>query len=232
MIVAIDGPAGSGKSTTAKRVAVQMGYLHIDTGAMFRAVTYAAIESGIPAKDEALAGFLERIPLVIEVRGADFRVMLDRQDISAAIRTPEVGALVSDYAQLPAVRAYLLGRQRKLGYEAKVAGSGAVLEGRDIGSVVFPDADVKVFLQASKQTRAARRFAELARKGVQTTEAAVLAELEDRDQKDAARAHAPLVMPAGAVVVDTTDVTIDEQVAIVVRLIREALPEPVEPTNT
>jgi len=206
-VIAIDGPAGSGKSTVARAVAARLGLDHLDTGAMYRSVAFAALRDGVDPADAgavaALAGRLE-----IEVDG---RVLVDGEDATAAIRGREVGIAVSTVAQNPAVRAEMVRRQRAW----VAARSGGVLEGRDIASVVLPDADVKVYLTASDAERARRRSAEIGRPGSED----VASELARRDRIDTGRAASPLVVAAGAVVIDTTGRSIEEVVDAVVMLL-------------
>lgn len=201
MIIAIDGPAGAGKSTVARGVAARMGFVRIDTGALYRGVGLAASRTGVPPDDEvALTELLERIDLRFD--GA--RLVLDGEDVSAAIRTQQAGAAASRYAAVPAVRAGLLALQRRLG-----RASDAVLEGRDIGTVVFPEADVKIYLTASPEVRAARRAAELRQRGEAVDELAVLDEIRARDAADAGRAAAPLRPASDAAHVDASALDVE-----------------------
>ena len=206
-VIAIDGPAGSGKSTVARAVARRLGLDHLDTGAMYRSVAFAALRAGVAPDDaDAVSALVERV--VIEVDEAQDRVLVDGVDATAAIRGPEVSVAVSAVAQNPVVRAELVRRQRRW-VEAR---SGAVVEGRDIGSVVLPDADLKVYLTASDAERARRRASETG----QAAADGVAADLARRDHVDSSRAASPLVVADGAVVIDTTDLTIDEVVDEVV----------------
>lgn len=206
-LIAIDGPAGSGKSTVARAVAARLGVDHLDTGAMYRSVAFAALRDGIdPHDDEAVAALVVR--LAIEVND---HVLVDGADATEAIRAPDVNVAVSAVAQNPAVRAELVRRQRAWA-EAR---SGAVMEGRDIASVVLPDADVKVYLTASEVERARRR----AREAGRAPSDEVAADLARRDRIDAGRVASPLVVADGAVVIDTTDRTIDEVVDAVLVLL-------------
>lgn len=194
LLIAIDGPAGSGKSTVAKTVARRLGLDHLDTGAMYRAVALAAIERGVDP-DDAVAVAAVAMTIHIEVGES---VVIDGVDASVAVRGPAVTGAVSAVASVPEVRAELVRRQR-----AWAAGrSGGVVEGRDIGSVVFPDADVKVYLTASDAERARRRAAE----------GGDGADLARRDQLDSTRASSPLTVAVGARVIDTTGLTVDEVV--------------------
>ena len=187
-IVAIDGPAGAGKSTIALALAARLGYGLIDTGAIYRTVALAAVRAGVAFDDDAgLALIVEGLPLRFETVGARNRVFLAADDISEAIRTPEISRAASAVSARPVVRAGLLGLQRRLG-----EGGGVVLEGRDIGTVVFPDADVKIFLTASEGERARRRYEELLKKGTPVTLEDTLREVKDRDHQDTTRAVAPL----------------------------------------
>lgn len=206
-MIAIDGPAGSGKSTVARAVATRLGLDHLDTGAMYRSVALAALRAGIDPSDEALVSALAR-RLEIEV---DDRVLVDGDDATEAIRRPDVGVAVSAVAQLPTVRAELVRRQR----EWVAARAGAVVEGRDIGSVVLPDADVKVYLTASEDERARRRAGEAG----QPAGADVAADLARRDRVDSARTASPLVVADGAAVIDTTALTVEEVVDAVLVLL-------------
>ncbi len=201
MVVAIDGPAGAGKSTVARRVAGVLGFTYLDSGAMYRTVALAARERG---REPAEVAPVIRIDL-------GERVLLDGRDVTAAIRTPEVTEAASVAAADPAVRAAMVAEQRRL-----LAGGDWVAEGRDIGTVVAPGAEVKVFLTASPQARARRRAAELG-----ADAATVLADQTLRDQRDTERAHSPLQAAGDAVTVDTTELTLDEVVARVVGLVRE-----------
>jgi len=222
-IVAIDGPAGAGKSTAARRLAARLGYAHVDTGAIYRAVALAASRSGIAYDDDAALGAL--LPSV-EIRfepAADGsqRVLLAGEDVSADIRTPPMSLGASAVSARPVVRAGLLELQRRL---ATAPGNrGAVLEGRDIGTVVFPDADAKFFLTASEEARAGRRHAELRAKGDGATLEEVRADQHKRDRDDASRAAAPLRPADDAELVDTSDLGPDEVVEELARAVQERL---------
>ena len=202
MIVAIDGPAGAGKSTVARRVAAALGFRYLDSGAMYRAVALAAAERGRPAGEIAAS-----LPI-----GLGERVTIDGHDVTEEIRTPEVSEAASRVAADPAVRTALVAEQRRL------ASSGDwVVEGRDIANVVAPQAEVKVFVTASSEERARRRAIQSG-----ADAAAVLAEQSERDERDRTRAHSPLAPTPGAVVLDTTDLTLDEVVARILALARAA----------
>lgn len=205
VVVAIDGPAGSGKSTVAKRLAAALDLDYLDTGAMYRSVTFATLARGIDPDGDA-----ERIAEIareceIDVR-ADGTVLVDRIDVTTQIRGPEVTRAVSAVASIPAVRAELVSRQREWARRR----NGGVLEGRDIGSVVFPDARLKVYLNASAEVRAARRAGEVKDLDYDT----VAADLARRDAYDSGRSADPLMRADGAIEVDTSDLTIDEVVAL------------------
>jgi cytidylate kinase len=215
--VAIDGPAGAGKSTVAARVAEALGLPRLDTGAIYRTLALAAARARVSWEDApALAGLAARLPLRFAggMGGAPQRVYLGDEDVSAAIRAPEISEGSSLVSRHAAVRTALLPVQRAL------CANGVVAEGRDIGSVVLPDAEVKVFLTASPQERARRRQLELRERGVERPLEAVLAEQEARDERDSTRATAPLLATPDAVTIDTVGLTLDEVVGRVVELVR------------
>ena len=213
LIIAIDGPSGVGKSTLSKLLAREVGYLHLDTGAMYRAVALAARRRGVDPDDGEALGRLAGAVVIDFARdaGGD-RVLLDGEDVSAAIRTPEISMLTARVAACPGVREAMVKRQRELG-----AAGGVVLEGRDIGTVVFPRAEVKLFLTASAAERGRRRFLELQAKGMSVDLARTVAEVEARDAADSVRAHSPLRRADDAVVIDTTALGIDQVLAEMLR---------------
>jgi len=215
LVIAIDGPAGSGKSTTARLVAGALSFRYIDTGAMYRAITLRAIEEGVAFDDAEGLGTLASASQIEFKSGPDGtqRVHLDGKDVSDEIRSPEVTRGVSPVSAHRSVRKALVFEQRRL-----ADAGGVVLDGRDIGSVVLPHADVKVYIQASLETRAERRLAEMQAKGMTETLEQVQADIERRDRLDSSRELSPLKKPLGAYVLDTTDLTIDEQVRRVVEL--------------
>ena len=218
-IVAIDGPAGAGKSTVAREVARRLGFTMVDTGAIYRAVALAASLAGVDWEhDAALSSLLDGPGFRLSFDGD--RVLLRGQDVTQEIRTPEISRGASVVSARPVVRQKLLGLQRDLGRRAP---RGAVLEGRDIGTVVFPDADVKFFLTASDETRAARRHSELVEKGLSVGLADVLADQRRRDKDDSERSIAPLKPAPDAVLVDTTGMDLGEVVEQVLRTARERL---------
>jgi cytidylate kinase len=209
-VIAIDGPAGSGKSTVAKAVAERLGMSYLDTGAMYRAVAFKAIRRGVDPEDAALVAKLAE-DMELEVAG---RVVVDGVDATIEIRSPEVTRAVSIVATNPGVRRELVRRQREWGIEH----NGGVVEGRDIGTVVFPGAPVKVYLTASDEERAQRRSQEL----LDMHYDEVAAEIAKRDHVDSTRAHAPLTVAEDAVVVDTTASTVEEVVDLVLQLASKA----------
>jgi cytidylate kinase len=222
-IVAIDGPAGAGKSTVARRVAQALGYLLVDTGALYRAIALSASRRAIGFDDAErvgeLAEDLARSGAVRLRRDSEgvARVELDGEDVSGFIRTPEISQGASKVSAVPRVREALLEMQRAAG-----RAGGVVLEGRDIGSVVFPDAEVKVFLTASVDERAKRRLADLVRAGTPMDLEAVKGEVVERDRRDSTRPIAPLVRAKDAVVVDSSTLTVDAVVDSIVALVRRA----------
>jgi len=217
-IIAIDGPAGAGKSTVARKLARRLGYSMVDTGAIYRAVALAAQRAGIAWDDDAGLGRLLASPGLPIAFGDDDAVSLGGEDVTAAIRTPEMSRGASVVSARPVVRQRLLDLQRSLG---RAAPRGAVLEGRDIGTVVFPDAPVKFFLTAADEARARRRHAELAGKGHEVELSDVLEDQRRRDKDDTERAIAPLKPAADAIVVDTTGLDLDQVVDRCFRAVRE-----------
>ena len=214
LIVAIDGPSGAGKGTVARAVAERLAYRHIDTGAMYRAVAWKSLQQGLDlSREEDIAELAGRMHIEV----TDGAVRADGQDIAAAIRTAEIDAGAGAVARLPRVREVLVARQRAMG-----AGGGVVMEGRDIGTVVFPTADVKVYLDASAEERARRRAhdpAHAAGRGATAVQDVATA-LEARDLSDRTRAASPLTRAADAVVVDTTDLSIEEAIQKVLELVQ------------
>jgi cytidylate kinase len=215
-VVTIDGPAAAGKSTTARGVAEALGFRVLDTGAFYRAIGLMAMRAGIPAGDAERVAEASRAAR-IEVTGAPTRphVLLDGEDVSEAIRTPAASEAASRVAAIPAVRAVLVGWQR-----AMAAAGPLVGEGRDLGTVVFPDADVKIFLDADLETRAARRHRELSARGIDVDPEAVRQDLARRDDRDRNRTDSPLKAAPGAVVVDTSGLDMAAQVEAVLRVVR------------
>jgi len=205
VIIAIDGPSGVGKGTVARVVASTLGLRHVDTGAMYRALAWLGLQRGVDLDDEA-AVLAVATAAVFDVQGS--RVIIDGHDASVAIRTPEIDRAVTRVARLPQVRAELVLRQR-----AMAAAEGVVMEGRDIGTVVFPDAPVKIYLDASPEVRAARRAYDPAHESSQTQALAEIAQaMQRRDEADRTRANSPLIIAPDAVVIDTTSMPIPEVV--------------------
>jgi cytidylate kinase len=217
LVVTIDGPAGSGKSTTAKLVAERLGYIYLDTGAMYRAMTVKAMRTGVDLDDpDALGRQAEETDIAIETSLEGTRVILDGEDITKALRATDVTQTSSVVSAAPRVRKRMVELQRKLGEQG-----GIVAEGRDIGSVVFPDADVKIYLDAGLKCRAIRRKKELETCGKTVGLDQMEEDLRSRDEYDSSREHSPLVVPEGAVIVDTTELTIEEQVDRVIAEVRK-----------
>lgn len=215
LIIAIDGPSGAGKGTIARAVARRLGYRHVDTGAMYRALAWMAIHEALDLEDEpALAGLAARVRFEI----GDGVVRVDGHDVAAAIRTPEIDRAAAAVARQPRVRAVLIERQRQLGVQG-----GVVMEGRDIGTVVFPSAPIKVFLDASPEERARRRASDPAhaagRGGTAITDVATA--LAERDRSDRTRTASPLLQAADAVAIDTTNVTVEDVVRQVLALVEQ-----------
>ena len=220
-IVAIDGPSGVGKSTLSKLLARELGFINLDTGAMYRAVALAAARRAIDPADMATLGALaEKVVIDFARDAGSERVLLDGEDVSAAIRTPEISLLTSQVSACPAVREALVRRQRQLG-----AQGGVVLEGRDIGTVVFPDAEVKFFMVASAEERGRRRFLELQLKGATVDLARTIAEVEARDTADSNRSHSPLRRAEDAVTIDTSVLSIEQVLVEMLKVVRSRWPK-------
>ena len=217
--VAIDGPSGAGKSSMAKRLAAELGYTYVDTGAMYRSVGLYALRAGKdPADNSAVEALLPQIHLDILLKDGTQHVLLNGEDVSAAIRAEEVGMAASAVGANPAVRAFLLDTQRNLAKSRDV-----LMDGRDIGTVVLPDATVKIFLTASPEARAQRRFAELQAKGEQADFETVLAGIRRRDDQDTHRATAPLRRADDAVLVDTSELDIEQSFALLKKTILDRI---------
>jgi cytidylate kinase len=217
LIIAIDGPVGSGKSTVARRVAEMLGYAHLDSGAMYRAVGLKALRHGVPLDSaERMSELAAAARIDLVPREGKLLVLLDGEDVTEAIRSPEVSHAASVAAVIPGVRHPMVAEQRRAGEQG-----GVVMEGRDIGSVVFPNADLKIFLDASPEVRAGRRQRELAEKGEPREFETVLEEVRERDRRDRGRAMSPLVRAADAVVVDNTAMDAEETARVIVLLAKE-----------
>ena len=214
--VAIDGPAGAGKSTIAKRIARRLGYIYVDTGAMYRAMAYYLIQNQVDAADqEAIAAACQHADISICYQDGEQVVLLNEENVNAYLRTEAVGNMASVSSVVPEVRKKLVELQQKLARETDV-----VMDGRDIGTVVLPDADVKVYLTASVETRAKRRFLELQEKGEPADLAKIAADIEDRDYRDMHRDISPLRQAEDATLVDSSDMTIDQVVERILELCR------------
>lgn len=215
--VAIDGPSGAGKSTIAKTVSQKLGFIYLDTGAMYRSVGLYALRQGItPSDANAVEGILDDIHIKIEYINNAQAIFLNGENVSEAIRQPEVSIAASDVSAIPAVRLKLVAMQREL-----AKGADVIMDGRDIGSYVLPDAELKIFLTASSKARAERRFAELAQKGVKTTFEEVLTDIEYRDKNDSSREFAPLKIADGAVVVDTSEMDLEQSIEVIENMIKK-----------
>jgi cytidylate kinase len=208
LIIAIDGPSGAGKSTAARILAQRLGYIYIDTGAMYRSLGWKARKERIdPADENALADLCLRTDVAIRKGDDGPRFTVDGIDVTNELRTPEMGMMASAVSKSPAIRARLLTLQRELGKDG-----GVVMDGRDIGTVVFPDADLKFFLEASEEERGKRRYLELKTAGMDVDLARILREIRDRDCQDRGRSIAPLRKADNALLIDSSLLTIDEVV--------------------
>ena len=211
-MVAIDGPAGAGKSTIAKRVAARLGFTYIDSGAMYRAVALWALRRKVDAGDMHR---MEQLAMAAEIELLPGRIRLNGEDVTDAIRTPLVSAGASKVAVIPGVRRAMVAKQRAMGERSSV-----VMEGRDIGTVVFPDADVKIFLDADPRERVRRRLGDVRAAGEQIPEAALAAQMKERDQRDSTRADGPLAQAPDAAYLDSTSLTVEEVEEAILKLVR------------
>ncbi|MCL2056263.1 MAG: (d)CMP kinase [Oscillospiraceae bacterium] len=217
--IAIDGPAGAGKSTIAKAAAKALGCIYVDTGAMYRAVGLHALRSGVGTKDPAaLAGLLSGIKITLGYENGGQRIYLNGEDVSAEIRRPEMGMAASDVSAMPQVRAFLLDLQRDMAKRHSV-----VMDGRDIGTVVLPEARVKIFLTAAPEERARRRYEEHIAKGEAVSYNKILQDIRGRDAQDENRSTAPLRRAEDAVLLDTTGFELEKSVAAVLQIIRDSM---------
>ncbi|MGB9824985.1 MAG: (d)CMP kinase [Candidatus Hydrothermia bacterium] len=214
--IAIDGPAGAGKTTTAKLVAKALGLVPVDTGAMYRAVALKVLREGKdPNNPEDVKSVLSGIEIKQEFKDDEVLTFLNGEDVSKQIRTPEVDRIVSTISSYSFVREKLVEIQREMAKRG-----GVVIEGRDIGTVVLPDADLKVFMLASAEERAKRRLAELESRGIKADFYEILEEIRKRDEMDSRRSHSPLKIPEGAFILDTTNLSLEEQVDLILREVR------------
>ena len=218
--IAIDGPSGAGKSSLARRAAAALGFIYVDTGAIYRTVGLACHRAGVSCKDAAaVETVLPRLNIQMRYNDArEQRMYLDEEDVSSRIRMPEISLCASDVSTLPAVRSYLLDMQRRMAKNNNV-----IMDGRDIGTVVLPDADLKIFMTASAAARAQRRLLELQSKGIRANFEDVLKDIEYRDKQDSSRAAAPMKAAEDAVILDTTNLNLEESYRLLCRTIREKL---------
>ena len=218
--IAIDGPSGAGKSTIARAAAKRFGFIYVDTGAIYRTVGLAAYRGGIDRRDaSAVEALLPQLEIAMRYTDAGEQHMyLNGEDVTALIREPEISICASDVAALPAVRAFLMELQRRMARENSV-----IMDGRDSGTVMLPDAEVKIFLTASAEARARRRLLELEQKGMKQSFDEVLRDIEYRDEQDSHRAAAPLKKAEDAIVVDTSELDFDESLELVVKTMQRKL---------
>lgn len=216
-VIAIDGPAASGKSTTARLAAEKLGYLYIDTGAMYRAMTVKVLEHHLDVRDEeSIVALAERTRIELRQHENSLKVFLDNRDVTRAIRSQEVTRAVSAVSAIRKLREVMVREQRRI---AKVG--GVILEGRDIGTVVFPDADLKIYMKANVEKRAMRRRQELALQSMDIALEDLVSDIRERDRKDSQRDVSPLRIARNAIVIDTSDLTIEEQVDLIINKVEE-----------
>lgn len=219
MNIAIDGPASAGKSTIARKVAEQLGFIYLDTGAMYRSLTFGALKAGIsPEEEEGLLAYLKTATIAFSAEGGEQRVFLNGMDVTAPIREAEVSKSVSAVSSHARVREELVSRQQEIAKHG-----GVVMDGRDIGTVVLPDAEVKIFLVASAEERALRRFREYQAKGIETSLKELRRDMERRDYLDSTRAVSPLRKAEDAIELDTTQLEINEVVEKVLEIARSRM---------
>ncbi|MFQ5916767.1 MAG: (d)CMP kinase [Candidatus Binatia bacterium] len=219
VIVAIDGPAGAGKSTVARRLAKELGYMYMDTGAMYRAFAWDVLQKGLDLQNEVgLRKVLDETMVNLVEKGGRLRVRLNGLDVTDKIRTPELSQMASRLSSLRAVRERMVGLQRDMGKQG-----GVVAEGRDIGTVVFPRAEVKIYLEASEQERARRRYQELEAEGKKVTLEETLEEMIERDRRDQERAISPLCKAEDAIVIDSTSLEVDSVVQRIMEAVKKKI---------
>lgn len=218
--VAIDGPAGAGKSTISRKAASELGFIYIDTGALYRTVGLNALRLGVDVNDSAAvtATLTEELKVELKFIDGEQRMFLCGEDVSDKIRTPEASSAASKVSAVPSVRAYLFDLQKKLAKE-----NNCIMDGRDIGTVVLPEADVKIFLTASPEARAERRYLELREKGMDVKLEDVLSDMIKRDYDDSHRAIAPLKQADDAVLADTSELTLEQSIDLVINIIKERI---------
>lgn len=218
--VAIDGPAGAGKSTIARKAASVLGYIYIDTGALYRTVGLAAMRAGkdLQSADSIASVLTDELSVELKFVDGEQRMFLNGEDVSDAIRTPEASSAASKVSAVPKVREYLFDLQKKMAKE-----NDCIMDGRDIGTVVLPDADVKIFLTASAEARATRRFKELTEKGMDVKFDDVLADMIERDYNDSHRAIAPLKQADDAVLCDTSNINLEQSIELIINTIKERI---------
>ncbi len=217
--IAIDGPSGAGKSTLAKMIAKKLGYIYVDTGALYRSVGLYMFDNGIDPKDKgAVISALSDIKIELRFENGEQKVYLNGVDVKDRIRLPEMSMYASHTSAIPEVRAFLLDIQKDMAKKNNV-----IMDGRDIGTVILPDAQVKIFLVASSETRAKRRYRELVEKGIETTYEEVLSDIIKRDENDSTRAVAPAVAAPDAVLLDSSDMNVDEALDAAIKIIEEKI---------
>lgn len=214
--VAIDGPAGAGKSTIAKAAAKALGYIYVDTGALYRTVALGAVRAGVLESDDGIAALLPNLRVELKFVDGSQHVYLNGEDVSDLIRTPEISMGASKVSAVPAVRAFLLDLQRDLAKKNNV-----IMDGRDIATVVLPNAQVKIFLSATPECRARRRYKELVEKGQTVTYEEVLADVNRRDYQDSHREIAPLKPSADSIMADTSELDLQQSTDLIINIIRE-----------
>ncbi len=218
--IAIDGPAGAGKSTIARRAALELGFIYVDTGALYRTVALNTLRSGVKdtKNPDEVIPTLKSVEVSLKFTDGEQHVFLGDEDVSSAIRQNEVSMAASNVSSIPEVRAFLFDLQRDIAKK-----NDCIMDGRDIGTVVLPDAKIKIFLTASAEARADRRFKELQEKGQDVPYETILKEIKERDYQDMNRATAPLKQAEDAVLVDTTEIDLEESIALMIKTIKERL---------